>query len=780
MTDDIITISAGAPPTDLTPGVYEVTLTDISEPRTIYPQTGPNAGKEVQLRDWTFALEDGTEVTGSASTSSGPKSKTYAWLTALLGGTPPAVGPELPEVPAPRPRGARDDRDRRGRLGQDREPLGPAEGAGGGPGRCRPGGGSGRGPWSRSRSPPTTSCPSSRDARSGVGRGRRDRADRAGLRRVRPAGGREGPGDGARLQERDDAPGLDPASSSRPRPPGTTGSSGRQTSPERVVAFDLDDGGGADRPWRDRMLDLVAQHGPLPATKITTTPSGGRHAFYRWPADVPIPAGDELFGFTVRWPGRGYLVGPGSRIGDREYTAGPVTEIADLPAALGRGRARRAAPRRAPRADPATSITVTGGFTLPDRIPSGRRYAAVRDYVASRYNAGLGLDELWELVRTQVAPRFEVAKTEAELRADFERVTAKIGERLGAPAHAPRQPRSTQEIEASSIDAADLLELDIPPLQWIVPDLLPEGTTVLAGPPKLGKSCLVYQIAVEVALGGELLGRAIEQGDVLYLALEDGKRRGQTRLRAALGDRSMPRGRLEVRWSAAKLGEGLEQRARRLARPAPRRPPGRDRHAAARPRPRRRPAQRVRGRRRGPRPAAGPLQGPGRSGCSSSTTARRTPATTSWRRVSGTYGITGSADTTLVIQRKRLETFGKLVVTGRDVAEVEEPVQFNGMTWSPAPRSLAEASFEQAEVYKVIEAEGPIFPKAIADLIGSTREAVQRLVEKLVAGGSVARARGGYVVASVRIAEEAEEADAAETSVWTSSAHSPSRARPRV
>ena len=94
MTDDIITISAGAPATDLTPGVYEVTLLDISEPRTIYPQTGPNAGKEVQLRDWTFALEDGTEVTGSASTASGPKSKTYAWLTALLGGTPPAVGIE--------------------------------------------------------------------------------------------------------------------------------------------------------------------------------------------------------------------------------------------------------------------------------------------------------------------------------------------------------------------------------------------------------------------------------------------------------------------------------------------------------------------------------------------------------------------------------------------------------------------------------------------------------------------------------------------------------------
>lgn len=96
MPEDLITISAGAPPSDIEPGVYEVTLTDISEPRTIFPQSGPNAGKEVLLRDWKFALEDNTEITGSASTASGPKSKTYAWLTALLGGTPPAIGQSYP------------------------------------------------------------------------------------------------------------------------------------------------------------------------------------------------------------------------------------------------------------------------------------------------------------------------------------------------------------------------------------------------------------------------------------------------------------------------------------------------------------------------------------------------------------------------------------------------------------------------------------------------------------------------------------------------------------
>lgn len=97
MTDDI-TITAGAPQVDITPGVYEVTLTEISEPHVIFPQTGPNAGKEVSLRDWTFALDDGTEIQGAASTASGPKSKTFAWLTALLGGTPPVVGQSYPRT----------------------------------------------------------------------------------------------------------------------------------------------------------------------------------------------------------------------------------------------------------------------------------------------------------------------------------------------------------------------------------------------------------------------------------------------------------------------------------------------------------------------------------------------------------------------------------------------------------------------------------------------------------------------------------------------------------
>jgi hypothetical protein len=96
MTD--ITISNGAPSID--PGVYLVTLLDIGEPREFVPQTGPNAGETVKVRDWKFAVgEDGEEeFEQSVSLSTGPRSNTYKWMTALLGGVPPQVGQTYPKA----------------------------------------------------------------------------------------------------------------------------------------------------------------------------------------------------------------------------------------------------------------------------------------------------------------------------------------------------------------------------------------------------------------------------------------------------------------------------------------------------------------------------------------------------------------------------------------------------------------------------------------------------------------------------------------------------------
>jgi hypothetical protein len=112
--------------------------------------------------------------------------------------------------------------------------------------------------------------------------------------------------------------------------------------------------------------------------------------------------------------------------------------------------------------------------------------------------------------------------------------------------------------------------------------------------------------------------------------------------------------------------------------------------------------------------------------------------------VSGTYGLTGSVDTIASLRRKRLESFGTVLITGRDVPDAEIPVRFDGMTWHEAPPSLPEASFERAEVYGVIEAQGPIFPAAIAEQLGTSRQSVQNMVAKLYEAGAVRRATKGY------------------------------------
>ena len=70
------------------------------------------------------------------------------------------------------------------------------------------------------------------------------------------------------------------------------------------------------------------------------------------------------------------------------------------------------------------------------------------------------------------------------------------------------------------------------PVRWVIPELLPEGAVILAGAPKQGKSLLALNIALAVSAGSVALGCKITNpGAVLYLALEDGERRLQDRVR---------------------------------------------------------------------------------------------------------------------------------------------------------------------------------------------------------------------------------------------------------
>ena len=77
-----------------------------------------------------------------------------------------------------------------------------------------------------------------------------------------------------------------------------------------------------------------------------------------------------------------------------------------------------------------------------------------------------------------------------------------------------------------------------PETSFVVPRYIAHGLTILAGRPKAGKSYLALNIAVAIATGGGVLGEKVEQGDILYLALEDNKRQLQGRL-----DQMIPFGR---------------------------------------------------------------------------------------------------------------------------------------------------------------------------------------------------------------------------------------------
>jgi hypothetical protein len=83
--------------------------------------------------------------------------------------------------------------------------------------------------------------------------------------------------------------------------------------------------------------------------------------------------------------------------------------------------------------------------------------------------------------------------------------------------------------------AWSLKEKKFDPISYVVPMLIPEGLTVLAGRPKVGKSWMVLDIALAKAGGRFVLGDIhLTEGDVLYAALEDNDRRLRSRIEKIL------------------------------------------------------------------------------------------------------------------------------------------------------------------------------------------------------------------------------------------------------
>lgn len=97
---------------------------------------------------------------------------------------------------------------------------------------------------------------------------------------------------------------------------------------------------------------------------------------------------------------------------------------------------------------------------------------------------------------------------------------------------------------ANAINGTDLDNTVYPPLTYMVERVLTEGSlTLLAGPPKAGKSFLAYGLACGIAAGGVALDhlKVNAGGEVLLISLDDQSRpRAQRRLRSVMQGEPIP------------------------------------------------------------------------------------------------------------------------------------------------------------------------------------------------------------------------------------------------
>jgi hypothetical protein len=133
----------------------------------------------------------------------------------------------------------------------------------------------------------------------------------------------------------------------------------------------------------------------------------------------------------------------------------------------------------------------------------------------------------------------------------------------GLPGQGEPRPRAMKATRTHVIkplrleDGVDLDERYIPPTRWTIEGILPEGLNMLIGKPKLGKSLLALQWALDIVNGRLVFGQhSVIPGEVLYLNLDDpNQARLQERQRAMM-DGTRQRGLLWC-YEAPPLSQGL-------------------------------------------------------------------------------------------------------------------------------------------------------------------------------------------------------------------------------
>jgi len=313
------------------------------------------------------------------------------------------------------------------------------------------------------------------------------------------------------------------------------------------------------------------------------------------------------------------------------------------------------------------------------------------------------------------------------------------------------RPVAPVPAKPAGITAAALKAKTFKPVAWVIDDLIPDGLTMLAGKPKLGKSWLMLDAAVAVARGGFVLDRKCAQGDALYAALEDNERRLKGRMAkvCALGD--WP-DRLTFWTEMNRVEEGgLDQLREWIEGAANPRLIVIDVFSKIR---------RSKGHSEGIYDADYLAAAPLKKLADETGVAivvvhhlRKMAADGDpLDMVSGSTGLTGAMDTILVLNRGSdgVTLYGR----GRDIEEIESAVQFDRQTcrWSMlGEASEVRRSAERRAIIDALRAEKePLSPNVIADVTGHGSAATRQLLHSMLLNGEVVKvARGKYTLPDV-------------------------------
>ncbi len=305
------------------------------------------------------------------------------------------------------------------------------------------------------------------------------------------------------------------------------------------------------------------------------------------------------------------------------------------------------------------------------------------------------------------------------------------------------------------ITAKDLQTKTFAPVRIIVPSLIPEGVTIVAGKPKIGKSWLSLDICLAVAGNRFVLGETKPvQGDVLYLALEDNQRRLKKRTDKILQSAAAPDSlEMHTEWRRVDQG-GLEDIEAWCKEHPKRRLISIDTLAMIRP---------IVGRSEqaytadyraieGLRKLAGQYQ----VGIVLNHHLRKASSEDdAFDDVSGTLGLTGAADTIIVM--KRQSGMAKVFVRGRDIEEAEFAAEFNKETCRWRLVGAADDVFRSHERQTILAAlKDAGRPMSVPELMAVTerhdRHALYNLLYKMAKAGEVTQpSRGQWTLSGVGI-----------------------------